>query len=260
MIKRKSTKEYWESNWKLAASGLKEKNTFFWRQIDSVFLRFFSKTSGPNLHLLEVGAGASEWLPRLHSKYGFQVSGLDYSHEGCKRCIATFEENQIEGEVYQCDMFDSNHQLEGRFDVVCSFGLVEHFDDTAKAISACAKFVKSHGLVITFIPNMKGINGFFYKLFNRDVFDTHLPIDLNELVTAHKNAGLKVIYQSYILSLPAVLDGDRVESNLFKKIIRKTAFFLTKTIWWIQENIWQIPESPITSPYMICIAKKQIKA
>jgi 2-polyprenyl-3-methyl-5-hydroxy-6-metoxy-1,4-benzoquinol methylase len=49
------------------------------------------------------------------------------------------------------------------FDVVISFGLVEHFEDTDACLKAINKFLAPKGLLITFIPNMVGFTGFLTK-------------------------------------------------------------------------------------------------
>ena len=141
--------------------------------------------------------------------------------------------------------------MTAKFDVVCSFGLVEHFSDTAQAVAACASFAKPGGLVLTLIPNMTGLNGFFYKTLNRRVFDTHVPLTLSQLVQAHKQSGLDVYCESYLLGLPGIIDENRNESSLFRALLRKCAHYLSRVIWWAEERGVGVPENQITSPYMI---------
>src|SRR5687768_8887760 len=38
---------------------------------------------GPGSRLLEVGCGGSIWLPYFAREHGFEVTGLDYSEQGC---------------------------------------------------------------------------------------------------------------------------------------------------------------------------------
>jgi 2-polyprenyl-3-methyl-5-hydroxy-6-metoxy-1,4-benzoquinol methylase len=47
------------------------------------------------------------------------------------------------------------------FDVVISFGLIEHFEDTDACLKAISQFIAPQGLLITFIPNMEGFPGFY---------------------------------------------------------------------------------------------------
>jgi len=254
---RKSSKEFWDQNWKFAGNGLKpaHKKNLFWKRLDSIFDSIFFDLKTKNLRLIEIGAGASEWLPKLNNRYSFSVSGLDYSEEGCDRARHILLDAGIDGHIYYGDMYSPPKELLGTYDVVCSFGLVEHFSDTSEAVNACAKFLKPGGIIVTLIPNMKGLNGLFYKMLSKKIFDTHVPLSLNQLTKAHTDAGLKVYFGSYLMGLPNLIDGDRFEPVRIKRYIRTTAYFITRLIWWLEEKGVGVPANPMTSPYLICAAK-----
>jgi SAM-dependent methyltransferase len=257
MNSRKSSKDYWDDNWRRAGAGLKsdgEKN-FFKKRLDRALKSVFSVLDSHSLNLIEIGAGASEWLPWLHGDYSFNVSGIDYSEEGCERARKILGDAGISGRIWLGDMFSPPDELLKRFDVACSFGLVEHFSDTAGAISACSRFVVPGGIVVTLIPNMTGLNGLLYKTLNRRVFDTHLPLSLDELKQAHIHAGLKPYFSCHLLSLPAVIDLNRHEPNALRSRIRKLAHHISRLVWWLEDKGIGIPENRLTSPYMLCAAK-----
>lgn len=257
MNERKSTQEYWDENWRVAGDGLKpaEEKNFFWKRLDVAFKIVFSIRDHKDSTLIEIGAGASEWLPRLNQEYLFKVSGLDYSQEGCERARSILEQAGVNGNVYLGDMFSPPDDLLGKYDVACSFGLVEHFTNTAEAVRACANFVTSGGIVLTLIPNMTGLNGFLYKVLNRRVFDTHVPLTLDQLVQAHIDAGLEPYFSCYLLSLPGVIDVNRYEPVLLRRWLRKTAHYISRFVWWLEARGIGVPENGVTSPYMLCAAK-----
>ena len=87
------------------------------------------------------------------------MSGLDYSDIGCQKSRAILRNEGVEGQIFHGDMFDPPAHLKGKFDVVFSNGLVEHFEDTKKAVSACASFLKPGGMMVTLIPNLSGMLG-----------------------------------------------------------------------------------------------------
>jgi len=256
----KTKKNYWDKNWRNAGSGIKptrRRKNYFWKRLDTVFDSIFRGPKANKKLLIEIGAGGSEWLPAISRAYGFKAYGLDYSQEGCERARKNLKEKKLKGEIICSDMFNPPKKLLNKFDVVCSFGLVEHFTDTTAAINACAKYLKPNGIIVTLIPNMTGLNGFFYKLLNKDIFDTHIPLTLNQLIQSHKNANLDVYYKSYLLGLPSVIDKDRNEIRFTRKFFRKIAHLFTKFIWWWEEKGIGVPENRFTSPYMICIAKSK---
>ena len=254
---RKSSKEFWDQNWKFAGKGLKpeQERNLFWKRLDSIFDTIFFDIETTNLRLIEIGAGSSEWLPKLNNRYLFSVSGLDYSEEGCERARHILMDADINGHIYCGDMYSPPDGLLGTYDVVCSFGLVEHFSDTSAAVSACAKFLKPGGVIVTLIPNMKGLNGLLYKMLSKNIYDTHVPLNLNQLTKAHIDAGLKVYFGSYLMGLPNLIDGDRIEQVWVKRYIRRGAYFITRLIWWFEEKGIGVPANSITSPYLICAAK-----
>lgn len=255
MQNEKSTHNYWESNWKSAGMGLGKQRGYFWKRMDLAFTKILCGEHFKGKKLVEIGAGASEWLPHFSKKYLFEVAGLDYSEEGCSRAAQILVANRIPPRVYCADMFSPPVDLLANFDVACSFGLVEHFSNTESAVKACASFVKPGGFLITLIPNMRGLNGFLYKLLNRSVFDTHVPLSLNDLQLAHERAGLTLCYSSYLLGLPGILDGDRKEGSRAMRVLRAIAFHVNKFVSFLEERGIALPENSFTSPYMICGAR-----
>lgn len=256
MTERKSTRDYWDENWRLAGDGLAahRSESYFWRRLNRVFRGAFSGLP-PEAELIELGAGASEWLPRLHRDFGVRVCGLDYSEPGCERARQILAQAGISGEIFHGDMFQPPAVLQGRFDAVCSFGLVEHFADTASAVKACAAFAKPGGTVFTLIPNMTGVNGFFYKLLNRAVFETHVPLTLDDLRRAHVEAGLEPLHASYLLGLPGILDPNRLETVLWRRALRFVVSRFSQFVWWFEERGMGVPENQKTSPYIVCVAR-----
>jgi len=260
---RKSSLDYWDENWRRAravsfAGLLCGYECYVYRRIDQYFERVFANL-GPGQHrLIEIGAGSSAWLPRLNRNFGFAIEGLDYSPTGCERARQILKDTSVPGEIHQADMFEPPQSLIGRFDVVCSFGLVEHFSDTTAAVAACAAFVRPGGLVITMIPNMKGLYGWLYRFFDRQVFDLHVPLSLNDLEQAHRKSGLSPISGEYIVGLPGVIDRERVEPVMWRRVLRRLVARLSAGYWWLEERGIGFPENRITSPYLVFAAKKVV--
>lgn len=261
MNKRQTTQEFWNDNWKRAGKGLGtgNKDNYFWRRMDASFRFAFSDLpSDPKL--IELGVGASEWLPRFAKLYGMNVAGLDYSQPGCQRAREILQASDVEGDIVHADMFDPPNELISEFDVVCSFGLIEHFTDTAATVSACSRFGKPGSIVFTLIPNMTGLNGFLYKTLNRPLYDTHVPLTLDALRKGHEGAGLEILRTEHVLGLPGIMDSDRREPILWRRILRSFASGFRAFNWWLEERGIGVPENALTSPYMICIAKKPLES
>ena len=98
------------------------------RKFHELFTRVLPR--GHNVRLLEVGCARSRWLPYFAAEHGYEVTGLDYSTMGCEQARQILAAAGVEGRIVEGDLFSPPEDLLEAFDVVISFGLVEHFDDT----------------------------------------------------------------------------------------------------------------------------------
>src|SRR5207249_3744220 len=131
---------------------------------------------------------------------GFNVFGIDYSESGCEQARHILSDAGVEGEIVCADLFSPPSSLRRRFDVVVSFGVVEHFSPPWHAIKAFAEFLVPGALLVTVIPNLRGVMGPIEKLLNPAVYAAHVPLTTRELRAAHDAAGLSVLSSSYFLS------------------------------------------------------------
>jgi SAM-dependent methyltransferase len=191
--------EYWSQVWGSSSNlpaPIDETDQVFREYCD-----FFKNVlDGQPGSLLEIGCGCSRWLPYF-AKRGFRVSGIDYSPAGCEQARMLLERERCGGDIYEGDAFDPNPDLLGRFDVVVSMGVVEHFRETAEPVRAFSRYLKPGGLLISTCPNMAGLLGWSQKVLNRAVYDRHVPLTVEHLQKAHEMAGLTVTHCTYIGSL-----------------------------------------------------------
>ena len=143
------------------------------------------------------------------------------------------------------------------FDVVISFGFVEHFRETAVCIQALSRFLKSGGLLITTTPNMFGLNGFLQKLINRPVFDIHVPLSSEALTLAHDMAGLSLISCRYFLFAHfGVLNIDNLKGSLLYPVLPRLRTLMNVTVWSFERAISVLKPNGWSSPYITCLAVK----
>lgn len=231
------------------------------RRLHQTFLGLFNRSQASSMRLLEVGCGKSGWLPYFAKEFGFNICGLDYSAIGCEMAIEILQANGVEGEVVCADLFSPPANMLGAFDVVVSFGLVEHFDDTASCLTAISAFLKPGGMLITNIPNMVGWIGSVQKAINRPVYDIHQLIDLAMLKEAHAQAALEVLDCSYFMSTGfgvASLAGisTRTPTGFLKKVFLGVLARASMLTWLVEDKVGAFPTNKFTSPYINCIARK----
>ncbi len=231
------------------------------RAMHSLFKSAFQNLDTKGMKLIEIGCGNSAWLPYFKKEYGFDVYGIDYSEEGCWQAKKILEREKVDGTIYCTDAFSPAEELLSSFDVVCSFGVVEHFDDTAKTLKAFSNFLKKGGLLITTIPNLSGINGWMHKEMNRELYDIHVPIDKKQMGNAVDSAGLRNIRNGYLVgvSLNVQLHGVSrpVRHYKLKRLISKAGAAISLAFWWIEEKTGTCPQTKWFSRWVFSIAQKQ---
>lgn len=122
----------------------------------------FLKTIFPPCHpelvsgskMLEVGCGAAN-VSLYFAKRGYQVTCLDFNKNNLEIAKSNFKKenataNFITKQKRACEFIEGNAEKlpfpNDHFDVVCSFGLLEHFKNPQTAISEMARVLKSDGL------------------------------------------------------------------------------------------------------------------
>lgn len=262
----KAGESYWDNAWQAAALPrlVVPDDKRLRNHVRRCFHTFFSGAIAEHRgqRVIEVGCANSVWLPYFASEYGCSVTGLDYSPAGCASAQALLEAASVEGEIFHGDIWAPPAELLGAFDLVFTYGLVEHFEPTEHILTALSKLLRPGGVMITIVPNMVGWVGLVQKHLNRKVFDIHVPIGLEEIQTAHQRAGLTPQQTSYLCSVNfGVLNLDSVSNNLpmrvVKKIITKALVALSALVWWLEDHSpLRLPPNQLTSPYIACVAIK----
>lgn len=152
---------------------------------------------GSGRRLLEMGCGGSKWLPWFAREMGYDVEGVDYSTRGCINARQGLDAADVTGRIHCVDFLQLGPEFNGKYDVVTSFGVIEHFVQPADVLQLFARCLRREGLMLTFVPNMAGLYGELIKRFDRALYDTHVLFDLGQLASFHEVAGLDVVHAAY---------------------------------------------------------------
>jgi SAM-dependent methyltransferase len=208
---------------------------------------------------LEIGCASSGWLPYFARQFGLEVWGLDYSEVGCVRAQEILARAGTPGQVVCANLFDPPLQMFRCFDLVVSFGVVEHFEDTAGCLGACARFLCPGGTMVTMIPNLRGMPGWLQKRIDRRIFDGHVALDRDQLIQAHCDAGLIECRGGYFLSLNlCVLNFEGFRSRLLRRLGSGVCQVISRAFWNLEEHGLPVRPNPMTSPLIVCVAKKPL--
>lgn len=230
------------------------------REFHAFFVRALG--DGRNRALLEVGCADSIWLPYFARELGFCVAGLDYADDGCRKAMVTLREAGVDAPVHHADLFNPPGSFLGRYDVVFTYGLVEHFTDTRSALAALAALCKPGGHLLTLVPNMTSAMGRLQRWLDEPVYRVHVPLSLDALVAAHEGIGLTVEVAERLMSinfgvLTAAASSRNPATHLMKHVLHRSLLASMLPIWWLEaRGIRWFPTSDALSPYFAVLARK----
>jgi len=233
-------KESWEKLYQARDPRLLDKFEYIdynFLLIKNIFIKIFNRYAPKSV--LEVGCGNSIWLPYLAKSNKIQIAGIDYSREGCNLLLENLKKTKVEGKIFCEDIFQSDPRIIGRYDLVYSLGVVEHFSEPKEIICKLTEFVNTEGLLFTEIPNLKNsIHQLLVWIWQPEILKKHQKISKEELEKIYFELGLEIIESKYLgffsLSIVAWDNNDRwpkinkIVLPLIKKIVRIVDIILFK--------------------------------
>ena len=255
----KAGTSYWNDNWSKASfpQPFNHTNQKLDNYVNLKFHEYFQDilANKKELSVLEIGCANSIWPIYFYQYFNAKVFGLDYSRVGCEKSRNLLRHYNIPGEVYCDNLFSPSSKLLQQFDLVVSFGVVEHFENTADCLKSCAAFVKPGGLLFTLVPNMSGVVGFIQKYVDRAIYDIHMPLTKEDLILAHHSSGLTLENCDYFLSNNlGVVNSGEFSSHPLNKYLRRVLSASSKVTWVLERYGLRIPNNRFTSPYIISLA------
>ena len=258
----KAGTSYWDANWSRAAipslfdRADRSLNNYVNIAFAELFERWVASRPGAGLSMIEIGCANSIWPVFFHRRFHARVAGLDYSRPGCEMSRHILAANDVPGDVYCADMFDPPADIRGQFDLAISFGVVEHFQDTASALRACSLLLKPGGTLISVIPNLTGLVGTLQALVDRAVYDVHVPLGREPLAAAHVSAGLVVEDCRYFLPISlGVINSGKFSSSRWNMPTRRLLSVISKAVWTVERAGLRVPPSRWLSPYVVATAR-----
>lgn len=187
--------DYWEALW--ATQGTagrwqeRLRRVSQWKY-DRMLRRLLDRVPHPDAQVLELGCAPGTMLRRIHRlRPHLRLSGLDYAAEGCRAATEALNQMRIPGNIYYGDCRTA--ELLTRFDLVISFGLVEHFENPSEIVQCHARFCQPGGTVVITIPNFTSpVVRYFAEKFCPDNLAIHNLNIMNQpaLEKACRDAGL----------------------------------------------------------------------
>lgn len=143
------------------------------------------------------------------------------------------------------------------YDLVESFGLIEHFENPAAALDAHIDLLKPDGTLVVSIPNYRGWNGIWMRLVDPGLAKGHnfeimkLPV----FKALFNRSELDIQYIGMAARYHYFFAG---KQSGFKRFIQLIHINLEPAIHWILAKLSKSlnVETEFFSPYMVCVARK----
>lgn len=160
---------------------------------DSILAKYLPYNNGEkkDMKICEIGFGDGKLLKKIADRFNYQPHGIEYSKEAVKMA-----EKGVQGILG--DIFDGSlsNQYREAFDIVFSYGFIEHIIPPEKAIQAHLKILKRGGILILQIPRFKKFNWLKARVFRPDLLPLHnLTIMEQEVISALcKKEGIEELF------------------------------------------------------------------
>ena len=239
---------FWKSFWE------SKKDLIFYLKPDYIFGDILAKIIAEKNVKTAIELGG---FPGYYAAYLKKYQHLDttlfdyYIHQGLINQL--LEKNGLkQGDIsiIEADLF--NYQPTLLYDMVLSFGLIEHFSNTRSIIQTHLLFLKPGGTLFITLPNFRGVNGWVQRKFDRENYDKHYIESMDPALLARycRELGLKSVESYYHGKFSTWLEN-RSQKSTAVRLLHKAVWLTGK----IATRIIPV-ESRLLSPYIVLKAEK----
>jgi SAM-dependent methyltransferase len=213
-----STKQDWKNHWKKHNLVRVIPEYYSFHQC----LKKTAEKLGDSCRSIELGGFPGCFSVYLKKYCGMDITILDYilDRQIVESLAALNGLHPGDVKVIEADVF--SYLSEDAYDLVCSFGFIEHFTDLDQVLGSHLKFMKPGGLLLVTLPNFRGINGLLQKLFDPANLAIHNleVMDLELLRKSLTSLGMQDIQVEYYASTQVWLEGLSDRSLILRLIVR----------------------------------------
>ena len=184
--------EYWDKHWEKTIFEIAPKNHPLRQWIEKEI------PSTTTASCIEIGCYPGKFLSIFGEK-GYELNGIDL-FSGVSSLSDWLKNRGYRcGDFYEADFI--NFAPATSYDLVCSFGFIEHFKNWSEILDKHLKLLKSGGKIIIDVPNLNSpAYYYFYKLFEPKVIESHVSssMDLGAIKSELIKKGCQINYAGYI--------------------------------------------------------------
>lgn len=246
-----TTKEYWTEQFSKF-----EPFEVIENEYDAILRQYLPVN--PNFTCVEIGAYPGTNLCYLAKKFKYKPTAIEYCDD-VNDINILFEYNGIpEVEIINKDFVDVKGP---KFDVVTSFGFIEHFIDYDAIIKQHIEMVRPGGYLVIAVPHFWGFQGGLRRVLLKkdalnDILNAHnLKImklsNLNK--TLKKNVTLNILFSGYVMGCQFWIRSDSTKIKPEMRWLARIIDVLGKQV------LPNLTSCFLYSPMILCIAQKNHK-
>jgi SAM-dependent methyltransferase len=229
----------------------------FWEQQLPGFLKHVRREG----RLIELGSAPGRYAMLLSRITGCEPFGVEYTQSGVALNRRTFSHYSIDPDnVFHASFLDEQFQAQhdGAFDVVASFGLIEHFEDPTGAISAHLALLKPDGTAVISIPNYRGWNGFWINTMNPSIRKGHNfeIMKLRAFKSLFARPDLDIVYCGMAARYHYFFTGPQKGWRRLVQLLLINTEDMVHKLMKAVAPVFSM-ESRFFSPYILCVARKK---
>ncbi|MEX0917672.1 MAG: class I SAM-dependent methyltransferase [Candidatus Paceibacterota bacterium] len=241
-----TSKEYWQQT-----GVLNSQERDVPPPIATLFKKILKKNEYDGAIALEIGCAPGTFLAYICKEFNYQPEGVDYANGASEITNHTLRKAGLpRAIIHEEDFF--TWKPSRQYDLVSSFGFVEHFHDLSIGVNKHVDLLKNGGTLVLEVPNFTNGQYVLHNWLDRDnlvrcnLKAMHISF-LEDIVKQHN---LDVKYLGYVGGI-----FDFWWENEHPNIFQKLAKLLLKPIAYIGRRI---PiQNRLFSPFIVLIAEKQ---
>lgn len=206
------------------------------------------------LSALEIGCAPGKWISFMALELGCQVNGIEYLKIAADKTVENLKIQNIKDfDILSGDFF--TYPFNKQYDVVMSFGFIEHFDNFDKVLEDQLKLVATNGYLIMGIPRFRGVNFLLQKAMDYFLEDKLIPshnlktMNLKNYEVFAKKNNLKIVCNKFIGGFESGLFPVAKVHNMPMRVVFK---IIMRLLRWTLGRV----DANLISSYQIAIFKK----
>jgi SAM-dependent methyltransferase len=240
--------EVWDKEYK----GIKNNLDNYVDENDKVSLwleKFLSGQSSHKKKVFEIGCFPGSYLYHF-GKHKYELNGIDITDEMDESFNNWLQSKGFSvGEIYKQDVFSFEPTI--KYDIVCSFGFIEHFSNFTELIEKHIDWTKPGGHIIITVPDFaNSVQNFLHRYSDKQLLNIHNLKAMNmrawEKAFACKN--VEVIFKGHFGGFTYWAGNQK--RNFIQKLFVKTGYVMSKLFSNVERS------SNLYSPFMGIILKK----